>query len=123
MSLAARRKALGLTQEEFAEKVGVDRRTVGRWESQNHKTEPQPAQRAKIAEVLQVDFDALDVLLGSPQALPQEPEGLASSVHHGPGGTDEMIRREFLRLMAITGALTCRPMKRKRWSRPVVMAT
>ena len=48
MSLAERREALGYTQEGFAFAVGVDRRTVGRWERGQSK--PQPPQRPKVAE-------------------------------------------------------------------------
>ncbi|MER7717747.1 helix-turn-helix transcriptional regulator [Streptomyces flaveolus] len=107
MSIAARRKALGFTQEGFAEAVGVDRRTVGRWET--GKSRPQPPQRPKVAEVLQMDLDALDALL-APAQEPQKPERSASSAHYGPGDLDEMIRREFLRLMAASGALAAFPM-------------
>ncbi|HLT09887.1 MAG TPA: helix-turn-helix transcriptional regulator, partial [Micromonosporaceae bacterium] len=32
MGLAERRRALGYSQEELAHALGVDRRTVGRWE-------------------------------------------------------------------------------------------
>lgn len=33
MGLAERRRALGYSQEEFAHALGVDRRTIGRWET------------------------------------------------------------------------------------------
>ncbi|GGP31465.1 hypothetical protein GCM10018980_65800 [Streptomyces capoamus] len=107
MSLADRRKARGLTQERFAFAVGVDRRTVGRWE--RGKSKPQPPHRPKVAEVLQMDLDELDALLDPAAVLP-EPEGVVSSDHHVPGDTEEMIRREFLRLMAVSGALAVVPM-------------
>jgi transcriptional regulator with XRE-family HTH domain len=106
MSLAEVRKARGFTQEGFADAVGVDRRTVGRWE--RGESEPQPPQRPKVAEVLQMDLDELDALLQPAEALP-EPEGLVPTAHDGPGDTDEMIRREFLRLMAVSGALAAVP--------------
>ncbi|BBC35149.1 hypothetical protein SGFS_064430 [Streptomyces graminofaciens] len=106
MSLAERRRALGLTQEGFAFAVGVDRRTVGRWERGESK--PQPPQRPKVAEVLQMDLDELDAMWASAEVLPM-PTGLASSAHDGPEDTDEMIRREFLRLLAVSGALAAVP--------------
>ncbi|WP_030345700.1 helix-turn-helix domain-containing protein [Streptomyces sp. NRRL S-1022] len=106
MSIADRRRALGFTQEGFAEAVGVDRRTVGRWET--GKSRPQPPQRPKVAEVLQMDLDELDALLTPAEVLPK-PAQLASSVHHGPGDPDEMIRREFLRLLTVAGAVAAIP--------------
>ncbi len=107
MGLAERRKVLGYSQESFAHALGVDRTTVGRWE--NGKTAPQPPLRPKLAEMLQVDLAELDALVAQPQADPQEPAGLASRAHNGSGDTDDMIRREFLRALAITGALAALP--------------
>ncbi|MGW2569731.1 helix-turn-helix transcriptional regulator [Streptomyces sp. NPDC001537] len=40
MGLAERRRALGYSQEELAHALGVDRRTIGRWETRS--TTPQP---------------------------------------------------------------------------------
>ncbi|QWB24197.1 MULTISPECIES: helix-turn-helix transcriptional regulator [Streptomyces] len=106
MSIADRRRALGLTQEGFAFTVGVDRRTVGRWE--RGESRPQPPQRPKVAEVLQMDLEELDALLTPSDVLPKT-ERLASSAHHAPGDPDEMIRREFLRHMAVSGAVASIP--------------
>src|SRR5262249_29524976 len=58
---AQRRKAAGYTQEQFAERLGVDRSTVARWESAD--TEPQPWLRPKIARALGVSLIELDELL------------------------------------------------------------
>ncbi|MFE9024571.1 helix-turn-helix transcriptional regulator [Streptomyces sp. NPDC007808] len=106
MSLAKRRKALGYTQEGFAFAVGVDRRTAGRWE--RGQSQPQPPQRPKVAEVLKMDLDELDALFAPAEVLPK-PEGLGPSAPDGSEDTDEMIRREFLRLMAVSGALAAVP--------------
>jgi len=62
--LAQRRRALGLSQEQFAERLGIERSTVVRWEA--GQTEPQPWLRPKIALVLQVSIDHLDQLLAKP---------------------------------------------------------
>jgi transcriptional regulator with XRE-family HTH domain len=58
---AARRKAVGLSQEQLAEQLHVDRSTVGRWES--GETEPQPWLRPGLARVLRISPDQLDDLL------------------------------------------------------------
>ncbi|MEU1051734.1 helix-turn-helix domain-containing protein [Streptomyces sp. NPDC005876] len=106
MSIADRRRALGFTQEGFAEAAGVDRRTVGRWETGRCK--PQPSQRPKVAELLQMDLEELDALF-TPAEVPPKPAWSASNAHHCPGDSDEMIRREFLRLIGVSGALAAVP--------------
>lgn len=71
---AQRRKAVGHTQESFAERVGVERTTVARWETGD--AEPQPWIRPKIARALQISADQLDHLLteaNEPDTAPDEP--------------------------------------------------
>ncbi|MBL7502452.1 helix-turn-helix transcriptional regulator [Frankia sp. CNm7] len=60
-ALAARRKAMGYSQEDLAEAVGVDRSTVARWEQ--GKTEPYPENRSELARALNVDYEELDRLI------------------------------------------------------------
>jgi tetratricopeptide (TPR) repeat protein/transcriptional regulator with XRE-family HTH domain len=65
--LAQRRKAVGLTQEQLAEKLGVERTTVVRWE--RGQTQPLPWLRPKLAQALRVPAERLEELLaadGSP---------------------------------------------------------
>ena len=71
-SFTERRKACGFNQEDFAEAVGADRSTVQRWES--GKNDPQPWLRPKIAKVLEITSDQLEMLL-TPAAYtsPQSP--------------------------------------------------
>ncbi|WP_435279756.1 helix-turn-helix transcriptional regulator [Streptomyces sp. 1222.5] len=104
MGLAERRKALGYSQETFAHALGVDRTTVGRWE--RRETRPTPEQRPKIAHALGMELSELDALLTPPQAEPPESAASPISPPNGSGGIDDMIRREFLRLLAVTGALS-----------------
>jgi transcriptional regulator with XRE-family HTH domain len=59
--LAQRRKAAGFTQEQFAERLGVERSTVARWDSA--ETEPQPWLRPNLARALGVSLVELDGLL------------------------------------------------------------
>jgi transcriptional regulator with XRE-family HTH domain len=84
--LAQRRKAMGLSQEGLAERLGVDRSTVVRWEAGD--TEPQPWLRPKLARILQVSLDQLDELLaeaGDSDALANE--RLRYALKH-PGSVD-----------------------------------
>ncbi len=59
--LSQRRKAVGFTQESLAERLGVERSTVVRWEAGD--TEPLPSIRPKVARALQVSVDQLAELL------------------------------------------------------------
>lgn len=59
--LAQRRKAVGYTQEQLAEQLGVDRGTVIRWEAGT--TAPQPFQWPNLADALKVSTDELTALL------------------------------------------------------------
>ncbi|SCL16222.1 DNA-binding transcriptional regulator, XRE-family HTH domain [Micromonospora nigra] len=63
--LAARRKTVGHTQESLAEKLGVDRTTVVRWE--RCESEPQPWVRPRLADALRVSPDELGTLLAETQ--------------------------------------------------------
>ncbi|MER7723726.1 helix-turn-helix transcriptional regulator [Streptomyces sp. NPDC096323] len=111
MGLAERRKALGYSQEELAQLVGVDRTTIGRWES--GRTRPQPTQRRGLALALEISLQELDVLASPPctaagleAAGQQQPNELQNA-----GDPDEMIRREFLRILTISGALAALPVE------------
>jgi transcriptional regulator with XRE-family HTH domain len=108
MGLAERRKALGYSQEELAELLGVDRTTVGRWEG--GKIKPQPPQRRGLAAALEVSLTELDALLAPPRATDQEAAERQSSDQTGAGDPDEMIRREFLRILTVSGVLTALPL-------------
>jgi tetratricopeptide (TPR) repeat protein/transcriptional regulator with XRE-family HTH domain len=59
--LAQRRKAVGLTQEQLAERLGVERTTVVRWE--RGETQPQPWLRPRLANALEISADRIEELL------------------------------------------------------------
>ena len=59
--LAARRKALGLTQESLAELLRVERSTVARWEQGS--ASPRPWYRRRLADALELSPDELGALL------------------------------------------------------------
>lgn len=65
--LATYRRAVGYTQESFAEKLGVDRTTIGRWE--RGAQSPQPWQRPDLAAALDISLDHLDDTLRRTQAF------------------------------------------------------
>ncbi|RSN66823.1 helix-turn-helix transcriptional regulator [Actinomadura sp. WAC 06369] len=60
--LAERRRAVGYSQERLADRLGVERSTVGRWE--RAETDPLPYIRPMLAAVLGVSLQELDGLLG-----------------------------------------------------------
>lgn len=83
---AQRRRAVGFSQEGLAERLGIDRSTVARWET--GETEPLPWLRPKLARVLQVSIEQLDELLaqaGEPEVLADE--RLSYALEH-PGSVD-----------------------------------
>ncbi|WP_098011341.1 helix-turn-helix transcriptional regulator [Streptomyces sp. sk226] len=107
MGMGERRRSLGYSQEQLAELLGVDRTTIGRWES--GRSTPQPPQRPGLAEALELSREELDALLARPQR--SSPEEVRRAPSNGPsaGEPDEMIRREFLRILTVSGALTALP--------------
>jgi transcriptional regulator with XRE-family HTH domain len=92
--LAQRRRALGLTQEQLAELLGVDRITVYRWE--HGDSEPLPWMRPKLARALKVSAGRLEELLavGSRARLggvvPQVPRQLPAAVADFTGRAAEL---------------------------------
>ena len=75
--LARRRKALGLTQEDLADALGVERTTVGRWE--RGETGPAPWIRPKLARALKVSAERVEALLSGDESA-------------APGGTGSRCR-------------------------------
>jgi tetratricopeptide (TPR) repeat protein/transcriptional regulator with XRE-family HTH domain len=75
-NLAHRRKAVGLTQEQLAERLGVERTTVARWE--RGETQPLPWLRPRLAEELGVSADRIEELLAAGSAMPSARDGAAA---------------------------------------------
>jgi tetratricopeptide (TPR) repeat protein/transcriptional regulator with XRE-family HTH domain len=78
--LADRRKALGLTQEQLAEMLDVDRKTVARWEGGG--ANPLPWLRPKLARALKISPERIEVLLAGPESA-------------GPGGAAPAVPRQL----------------------------
>lgn len=92
-NLAARRRGCGLTHEEFAESLGVDRRSVQRWES--GEGDPQPWQQPRIAALLRVTPRELEGLLGTDRLLGQPADSWALT--SPPTQDDEFAAWELAR--------------------------
>ncbi|MFJ8208377.1 helix-turn-helix domain-containing protein [Streptomyces sp. NPDC096033] len=107
MGLTERRRTLGYSQEKLAELLGVDRTTVGRWES--GKITPQPWQRPGLAATLGLSLQELEAFLSPPEAVQQGVAEPQSTHRPSVGDPDEMIRREFLRILTVSGALSTLP--------------
>lgn len=87
-ALVSARCTAGLSQEELAHTVGVDRATVQRWE--RGVTAPQPQHRRELADALGVTVGEVDHLLGvtGTTGTPSRPV---------PAGTDEIDALELVR--------------------------
>jgi tetratricopeptide (TPR) repeat protein/DNA-binding XRE family transcriptional regulator len=86
--LAQRRKAVGLTQEQLAERLGVERTTVVRWE--RGETRPLPWIWPKLARALKVSAERLEELL----AVGAGPAGAPSGADRR-GDTAAVVPRQL----------------------------
>ena len=115
--LAARRRALGFSQEALAAKVGVDRSQVIRWEKGPQR--PQPQLFSRLAAALALAPTELDTLLHSDDAVvtvhvsaSDQSEERPHHDHHavdttGQSGGDDVKRRTLLTNAALAiSALT-----------------
>ncbi|EGX58721.1 hypothetical protein SZN_16425 [Streptomyces zinciresistens K42] len=89
MGLVRRRKAAGHTQESLAEFLGVERSTVGRWESA--ETEPQAWLRPKLARALKVSADELQALLDDVTITDPRPSERMTYALENPASADLMV--------------------------------
>jgi transcriptional regulator with XRE-family HTH domain len=74
--LAARRRAIGLTQDTLAEALRVERSTVARWEQGT--SSPRPWLRKRLADVLELSPAELSRLLDPASLATSEPPDTAS---------------------------------------------
>lgn len=92
--LAQRRRAVGLSQEQLAEAIGVDRSTVVRWERAD--TEPQPWHRPNLARTLKVSIEELAALLTDVGEMPAPPDKRLAYVLKHPSSVD-LVAVAYLR--------------------------
>lgn len=118
--LKRRRKALGYSQEEFALALGVATSTVGRWE--RGEIVPRDYIRPKLSALLRVTLTELDTFLTSHKpecaAGPAGQDAYETAVSYaasddyiGNGDLDAMIRRDFLRVLTVTGTFMTLPVE------------
>jgi tetratricopeptide (TPR) repeat protein/transcriptional regulator with XRE-family HTH domain len=100
--LAQRRKAMGLTQEQLAGRLGVERTTVVRWE--RGETEPAPWLRRRLARALEVPADRLEDLLAEPDSPASPPSSAAAVPRHLPATVADFTGRAA-ELQALTRIL------------------
>jgi transcriptional regulator with XRE-family HTH domain len=84
--LAAARKAAGHSQESLAERLGVERTTIQRWEA--GETAPQPWHRPRLAKALGLPSDQLAELLDNlDRSQAQQDDRLSYALRH-PNSAD-----------------------------------
>jgi tetratricopeptide (TPR) repeat protein/transcriptional regulator with XRE-family HTH domain len=100
--MAQRRKALGLTQEQLAERLGVERTTVARWE--RGETQPLPWLRPRLAKALRVSADGIEELL-APASVPDGTRVPTATVPRQLPATVADFTGRAAELQALTGML------------------
>ncbi|MEO3768243.1 helix-turn-helix transcriptional regulator [Streptomyces sp. B5E4] len=98
--MALRIKACGYSQERLAHALSVDRTTVGRWV--RGEAAPQGFLWPKLARLLKVTPAELESLL-TPGETPM------AATRSQRGGSDDVIRRDFLQLMTMASAMVSMP--------------
>lgn len=82
---AQRRKSAGYSQERLAERLGIERSTVGRWET--GETEPQPWIRPKLAAALKITADELHALIDDVVVQAEPSDRITYALEH-PSSVD-----------------------------------
>jgi len=100
--LAQRRKAVGLTQEQLAGQLGVERTTVVRWE--RGETQPLPWLRPRLARALAVSADRIEELLAAGSAPASPPDRAAAVPRQLPAAVADFTGRAA-ELQALTRVL------------------
>ncbi|MEU5880830.1 helix-turn-helix transcriptional regulator [Spirillospora sp. NPDC047279] len=84
--LAHKRRSAGLSQEQLAERLGVERSTVGRWE--RAETDPLPFIRPRLAEELRISLEELSSLLDDVRCVEPQRDERLTHVLDNPAGVD-----------------------------------
>ncbi|WP_405099080.1 helix-turn-helix transcriptional regulator [Micromonospora sp. NBC_01412] len=106
--LAQRRKTVGHTQESLAEKLGVDRTTVVRWE--RTESEPQPWIRPKLADALNVTLEQLTRMLDRVEDGSGSTSDRLAALRNRPASVDlEAVRQLRLELERLNDSYDTAP--------------
>ncbi|MGH3624553.1 MAG: helix-turn-helix domain-containing protein, partial [Sciscionella sp.] len=97
--LARRRAARGFTQESLAERLEVERSTVGRWERGTMR--PQPWCQPRLAKALDVSLGTLADLLGTSRTAAATPAGRGGAPEMDASVAGERDQSEWLRSGAL----------------------
>lgn len=97
-----RRKAMGMTQEELASRMGVSRQSVAKWET--GQSSPDIDRLALLRDVLQTSLDDLIVPAGR-ELIPAPVPPVEESTHPAPAGHVRHVR--FLPLILGTLLFFC----------------
>ncbi|WP_165494907.1 helix-turn-helix transcriptional regulator [Actinomadura roseirufa] len=106
--LAERRRSMGYSQEGLAERIHVERSTIGRWERAD--VDPIPWVRPKLAQALEITLDELTDLLNDieevqkQQDAPGIPSGTVDRSPTPNPGDDDVNRRDLLQGAAVLTA-------------------
>lgn len=85
LRFAQRRKSAGYSQERLAQRLGVERSTVVRWEA--GETEPQPWIRPKLAAALKITADELHALIDDVVVQAEPSDRITYALEH-PSSVD-----------------------------------
>lgn len=96
-AFVAHRRAAGVSQLQLAERLGVARSTVERWEA--GQTSPQPRHRTRLAEALRISTGQLTGLLGGRDGRDDGWVSLSAALTD-PVGTDPTAVTQFRRQLA-----------------------
>ncbi|CAM5315022.1 helix-turn-helix transcriptional regulator [Streptomyces fumanus] len=89
LRLVQYRKAAGYTQEGLAEYLGVERSTVGRWES--GETEPQAYLRPRLARALTITSQELQAALADVTVMQARPNERMTHALRNPASADLVV--------------------------------
>jgi transcriptional regulator with XRE-family HTH domain len=109
----ARRKLLGLTQEEVARRLQVSTKSISEWELGRYY--PSSDALAQLIALLQASAEIVQRLMIDPNATPEEGRRLAGIKQDAYAALDALTDEEFAEAMALYERLAKDPKALMRW--------